>query len=177
MLKPHFAEAFCNLIHTLVFVCDWSNRDNDFARLSQVRKSSLIGTEWDKVQIWTTSSLSIFFFHSLSIPLSLSLSLPQFLPLFLSLSPFTSLCHSLCSISLLAFWKFLSWLIGLCAPLHLHLFIPRPYYRCRSQRRNCWATSLPLFLLSSRFTLLSTLSPSGKCWRFPVSTLQKHVWM
>ena len=90
MLKPHFAEAFCNLIHTLVFVCDWSNRDNDFARLSQVRKSSLIGTEWDKVQIWTTSSLSIFFFHSLSIPLSLSLSLNFSLYFSPSLS-FTSL--------------------------------------------------------------------------------------
>jgi protein O-GlcNAc transferase len=37
-LKPNFDEAFCNLIHTLVFICDWTTREEDFIRLSQVNK-------------------------------------------------------------------------------------------------------------------------------------------
>lgn len=35
-LKPDFADAFANLTHTLVFVCDWTNRDRDFEELSQI---------------------------------------------------------------------------------------------------------------------------------------------
>ena len=36
MLRPEFPDAFANLVHSLVFVCDWSNRDNDFAVLRKI---------------------------------------------------------------------------------------------------------------------------------------------
>lgn len=35
-LRPEFPDAFANLVHSLVFVCDWSNRDADFAALKQM---------------------------------------------------------------------------------------------------------------------------------------------
>lgn len=35
-LRPDFPDAFANLVHSLVFVCDWSNRDRDFAALKEM---------------------------------------------------------------------------------------------------------------------------------------------
>lgn len=35
-LRPDFPDAFANLVHSLVFVCDWSNRDQDFAALKKM---------------------------------------------------------------------------------------------------------------------------------------------
>lgn len=35
-LRPEFPDAFANLVHSLVFVCDWSNRDKNFAALRQM---------------------------------------------------------------------------------------------------------------------------------------------
>ncbi|CAN0531319.1 unnamed protein product, partial [Ectocarpus sp. 8 AP-2014] len=35
-LRPDFPDASANLVHSLVFVCDWSNRDDDFANLKKM---------------------------------------------------------------------------------------------------------------------------------------------
>jgi protein O-GlcNAc transferase len=35
-LKPDFPDALANFIHSLVFVCDWRNRDADFAKLDKM---------------------------------------------------------------------------------------------------------------------------------------------
>jgi protein O-GlcNAc transferase len=35
-LKPDSAEALANLAHSLVFICDWNTREEDFAKLSQM---------------------------------------------------------------------------------------------------------------------------------------------
>jgi hypothetical protein len=34
-------DAFANLVHTLAFICDWTSRDEDFARLSQILEMQL----------------------------------------------------------------------------------------------------------------------------------------
>lgn len=35
-LRPNFGEAIANLTHSLVFVCDWKTREDDFRRLSEI---------------------------------------------------------------------------------------------------------------------------------------------
>ena len=62
-LKEDLPEAVANLTHTLLFMCDWTNRDNDFARLSQMIA----------LQLANPAALpSVQPFHSLVYPLSLS---------------------------------------------------------------------------------------------------------
>jgi protein O-GlcNAc transferase len=40
-LKPEFPDAFANLVHSLMFICDWSTRSEDFARLSELIQRQL----------------------------------------------------------------------------------------------------------------------------------------
>lgn len=35
-LRPDFPDAFANLVHSLVFVCDWSSREQNFAALKKM---------------------------------------------------------------------------------------------------------------------------------------------
>lgn len=42
VLRPNFPDAFANLVHSLVFVCDWSNRDKDFATLKEMLAAQVI---------------------------------------------------------------------------------------------------------------------------------------
>lgn len=39
--KPDFVEAFCNYVNSLLFVCDWAERDENLARISLVVKEQL----------------------------------------------------------------------------------------------------------------------------------------
>lgn len=39
--RPDCAEALANLVHTNVLLCDWRDRDNDFARLAQLVANQL----------------------------------------------------------------------------------------------------------------------------------------
>ena len=66
-IKPHFPEAFCNYIHTLVFVCDWNTREEDFARLSQVTQMELLACS-----LKPSAVPSVQPFHALIYPFSLA---------------------------------------------------------------------------------------------------------
>lgn len=62
-LKADLPEAIANLVHTLVFTCDWRTREEDFARLSQMVV----------LQLTNPSMLpSVQPFHALVYPLSLA---------------------------------------------------------------------------------------------------------
>ncbi|CAN0413635.1 unnamed protein product, partial [Discosporangium mesarthrocarpum] len=44
-LRPDFPDAFANYVHSLVLVCDWHNRDAEFATLSRVLEAQVKRTE------------------------------------------------------------------------------------------------------------------------------------
>lgn len=62
-LKPDFPDAFANLVHSLVFICDWKTRELDFRKLSEMLRSQM---SRDNVLP------SVQPFHALVYPLSLS---------------------------------------------------------------------------------------------------------
>lgn len=62
-LKPNFPEAISNLIHTKVFICDWTSRDEDFQQLRDLLVSQLSAAP--------TTVPSIQPFHTVAYPFSL----------------------------------------------------------------------------------------------------------
>lgn len=65
-LRPHFPDAFSNLVHSLVFICDWSNRSEDFRKLDEMTQQ----------QLQTPGQLpSVQPFHALVYPVTLKQAL------------------------------------------------------------------------------------------------------
>lgn len=62
-LKPDFPDAFANLVHSLVFICDWRTRDLDFRKLSDVLRAQMASSH---------ALPCVQPFHALVYPLSLS---------------------------------------------------------------------------------------------------------
>jgi len=62
-LRPDFGEALANLTHCLVFICDWTTRDTDFQRITQLLHNQLSNSR---------SVPCIQPFHSLVYPFSLA---------------------------------------------------------------------------------------------------------
>lgn len=65
-LRPQFPDAFSNLVHSLVFICDWSNRSEDFRKLDEMTQQ----------QLRTPGQLpSVQPFHALVYPVTLKQAL------------------------------------------------------------------------------------------------------
>jgi hypothetical protein len=83
-INPNQQEAIANLTHTLCFVCNWTTREEDFARLSQLLQMQLAkeiaannngglgGTSPDLNGSSSSVLPAVQPFHSLIYPLSLS---------------------------------------------------------------------------------------------------------
>jgi hypothetical protein len=41
-LKPYFPDAYSNLVHSLVLVCDWKTRNEDFASLAKLLDDQVV---------------------------------------------------------------------------------------------------------------------------------------
>lgn len=61
-LRPDFPDAFSNYVHSLVFICDWRSRDEDFKKLTQFLDKQM---ESDSILP------SVQPFHALVYPLSM----------------------------------------------------------------------------------------------------------
>jgi protein O-GlcNAc transferase len=61
-LRPNFPDALSNLVHTLVMVCDWRTRDEDFAQLGKMIEEQLAQPD---------SLVAAQPFHGLVYPLTL----------------------------------------------------------------------------------------------------------
>jgi len=64
-LQPNLNEAFANLVHTQAMLCDWSDRESNFARLGQQVQMQLLNRKHGDVP-------SVQPFHALSYPFSLA---------------------------------------------------------------------------------------------------------
>ena len=64
-LQPDHAEAFANLVHTQCQMCDWDDRDNQFAKLAQLTEMQLMRKDIGAVP-------SVQPFHMLAYPMSLA---------------------------------------------------------------------------------------------------------
>jgi len=64
-LQPDHAEAFANLVHTQVQICDWEDREGQFAKLAQLTEMQLLKNEVGAVP-------SVQPFHMLAYPMSLA---------------------------------------------------------------------------------------------------------
>ena len=76
-LKPNLSAAFANYVHTKNFVCDWENRENDFAKLSQLIQEQLGDVSTISTAVVTSTGVlpvlpSVQPFHTLTYPLSMS---------------------------------------------------------------------------------------------------------
>ncbi len=41
IVKPYFVDAFCNYVHSVMFVCDWRERDKSFVRIREIVDSQI----------------------------------------------------------------------------------------------------------------------------------------
>ena len=76
-LRPNLSDAFANYVHTRNFICDWDNREDDFAKLSQQIQEQLGDiTTINTTTVTSTGTLpvlpSVQPFHTLTYPLSMS---------------------------------------------------------------------------------------------------------
>lgn len=65
-LKPNFADATANLFNALAYVCDWTNYEENFAKLAQLTQSQLLLQSKHVCQLPSVQP-----FHSLAYPMSL----------------------------------------------------------------------------------------------------------
>lgn len=70
--KPDLPDAFANLVHSQAFICDWSTREQDFAKLSQLIEFQLCSYTGTGTTASTFVLPSVQPFHALIYPLSLS---------------------------------------------------------------------------------------------------------
>ena len=66
-LKPNFPDAVANLYNALQYACDWTNHEENFAKLSQLTESQLLLQSKHVCQIPSVQP-----FHSLAYPMSLA---------------------------------------------------------------------------------------------------------
>ena len=64
--KPNFPDAIANLFNTLMYACDWTNYEENFARLTQLTESQLLLQNKHVCQLPSVQP-----FHSLAYPMSL----------------------------------------------------------------------------------------------------------
>ncbi|KAJ3337691.1 hypothetical protein HDU93_000698 [Gonapodya sp. JEL0774] len=65
--KPDFVEAFCNYVNSLLFVCDWTDREENLGKISDVVNSQLReGKRTNPKQVPTVLPFHTFTYSSLS---------------------------------------------------------------------------------------------------------------
>lgn len=66
--QPDFVDAFCNYVHSLMFICDWKDRNKHFSRIRRILSDQLKQQEESRSMM---SVPTILPFHTFTYPLSI----------------------------------------------------------------------------------------------------------